>query len=68
MDIHGQKLNLTASRSRLIHISLKPFYEKALKKLKESCKDTSFSISEARSASGCEFNFDEIGFVQLGQQ
>ena len=48
------------------YINDKPFYEGALKRLQESGKSTSFSISRAKGESSCEFNFGERGFVHMG--
>jgi len=48
------------------YINDKPFYENARKRLRESGKMTSFSISEAKGSSSCEFNFGEKGFVHMG--
>lgn len=48
------------------YINDKPFYEGALKRLQESGKTTSFSISIAKGVSSCEFNFGEKGFVHMG--
>lgn len=48
------------------YINDKPYYENALRKLHESGLTTAFSISEAKSASSCEFNFGEAGFVHMG--
>ena len=48
------------------YINDKPFYEKAKKRLNESGKLTSYSISEAKGPSSCEFNFGEKGFVHMG--
>jgi hypothetical protein len=48
------------------YINDKPFYEGALKKLKESGKVPAFSISHAKGESSCEFNFGEKGFVHMG--
>jgi len=48
------------------YINDKPFYDGALKRLKESGKTTAFSISQAKGVSSCEFNFGEKGFVHMG--
>ncbi len=48
------------------YINDKPFYNGALKRLQESGKTTSFSISLAKGVSSCEFNFGEKGFVHMG--
>jgi hypothetical protein len=48
------------------YINDKPFYEGALKRLREKSKITAFSISQAKGESSCEFNFGERGFVQMG--
>ena len=48
------------------YINDKLFYEGALKRLQESGKTTSFSISLAKGVSSCEFNFGEKGFVHMG--
>jgi hypothetical protein len=48
------------------YINDQPFYENARKRLKESGKLTSFSISEAKGPSSCEFNFGDKGFVHMG--
>jgi hypothetical protein len=48
------------------YINDKPFYEGALRRLRESAKTNGFSISEAKGPSSCEFNFGEKGFVQMG--
>ena len=48
------------------YINDKPFYENAKKRLNESGKLTSYSISEAKGPSSCEFNFGEKGFVHMG--
>ncbi len=48
------------------YINDKPFYEGALKRLQESSKTTSYSISLAKGVSSCEFNFGEKGFVHMG--
>jgi hypothetical protein len=37
-----------------------------LQRLQESGKTTAFSISQAKGASSCEFNFGEQGFVHMG--
>jgi len=42
------------------------FYQKAKKRLLKSQRVTGYSISEARGASSCEFNFGEKGFMQMG--
>ena len=48
------------------YINDKPLYENARKRLHESGKNTSFSVSEAKGPSSCEFNFGEKGFVHMG--
>jgi hypothetical protein len=48
------------------YINDKRFYDNALLRLHESGLTTAFSISEAKGASSCEFNFGEIGFVHMG--
>jgi hypothetical protein len=48
------------------YINDKPFYEGALKRLREKSKITAFSISQAKGESSCEFNFGEKGFVHMG--
>jgi len=48
------------------YINDKPFYDGALKRLQQSGRMTAFSISHARGASSCEFNFGELGFVHMG--
>jgi hypothetical protein len=48
------------------YINDKPFYEGALEMLLNSGKKTAFSISQAKGASSCEFNFGEKGFVHMG--
>jgi hypothetical protein len=48
------------------YINDKRFYEGASKRLQESGKKTAFSISQAKGASCCEFNFGEKGFVHMG--
>jgi hypothetical protein len=48
------------------YINDQPFYLKAKKLLLESGKLTSFSISEAKGPSSCEFNFGDKGFVHMG--
>jgi hypothetical protein len=48
------------------YINDRNFYQNAKIRLHESGKETGFSISEARGASSCEFNFGEKGFVQMG--
>jgi hypothetical protein len=48
------------------YINDKPFYDNAKKSLLESGKLTSFSISEAKGPSSCDFNFGDKGFVQMG--
>ena len=47
------------------YINDKPFYEGALKKLRESGKTTGFSISHAKGESSCEFNSGENGYVHM---
>lgn len=48
------------------YINDKPFYENAKKRLLEGGQKTSFSISEAKGPSSCEFNFGDQGFVHMG--
>lgn len=48
------------------YINDKPFYEGALQRLGDSGRKTAFSISRAKGTSSCEFNFGEVGFVQMG--
>lgn len=48
------------------YINDKPYYENALRKLQESGLTTAFSISEAKGASSCGFNFGETGFMHMG--
>jgi hypothetical protein len=48
------------------YINDNPFYENAKKQLLESGKMTSFSVSQAKGPSSCDFNFGEKGFVHMG--
>jgi len=48
------------------YINDKPFYVNAKKHLHESGKSTSYSVSEAKGPSSCDFNFGEKGFVHMG--
>jgi hypothetical protein len=48
------------------YINDKKFYQAALKKLESSGRKTAYSISQERGESSCEFNFGEVGFVQMG--
>lgn len=48
------------------YINDKSFYENAKKHLLEIGKTTSFSVSEAKGPSSCDFNFGEKGFVHMG--
>ncbi|MGD2027007.1 MAG: transglutaminase domain-containing protein, partial [Anaerolineales bacterium] len=48
------------------YINDRLFYQKALKKLHSSGETTSFSISESKGPSSCEFNYGDVGFVQMG--
>jgi hypothetical protein len=48
------------------YINDKPFYDRALRKLKASGWSTGFSISLAMGSSSCAFNFGEQGFVHMG--
>ena len=47
------------------YINDKPFYENAKKHLLETGKLTSFSISEPKGPSSCEFNFGDKSFVHM---
>jgi hypothetical protein len=48
------------------YINDKRFYERALKQLQGSSKLHAYSISRAKGASSCAFNFGEKGFVHMG--
>lgn len=48
------------------YINDKPYYENALRKLRDSGLTTAYSISEAKGDSSCEFNFGEAGFMHMG--
>jgi len=48
------------------YINDKRYYENALLKLHNSGLTTAYSISEAKGASSCEFNFGEVGFMHMG--
>jgi hypothetical protein len=48
------------------YINDKAFYDAALQKLQDSGRKTGYSISLAKGASSCEFNFGEKGFVHMG--
>ncbi len=48
------------------YINDKPYYENALRKLHAGGMTTAYSISEAKGASSCEFNFGEVGFMHMG--
>ena len=48
------------------YINDQPFYENAKRFLHESGKLTSYSISEAKGSSSCEFNLGDKGFVHMG--
>jgi hypothetical protein len=48
------------------YINDQAFYQKALHKLEDSGRKNGFSISLEKDPSSCEFNFGEIGFVQMG--
>ena len=48
------------------YINDKTFYERALKKLKNSGKPIGYSVSFIDGKSSCEFNFGEKGFVHMG--
>jgi hypothetical protein len=48
------------------YINDKPFYERALKRLQTSGRPLGYSISLENGQPSCEFNFGELGFVQMG--
>lgn len=48
------------------YINDKPFYERALNRLKASDQSIGYSISLEKGESSCEFNFGEKGFVHMG--
>ena len=48
------------------YINDKPFYDQAVRRLRNSGWATGFSISEAKGGSSCAFNFGEQGFVHMG--
>jgi hypothetical protein len=48
------------------YINDKPFYDKALKKLRDDHQSLGYSICIADGKSSCEFNFGEKGFAQFG--
>jgi hypothetical protein len=48
------------------YINDKPFYERALSRLRKSGSGIGYSVSFVEGRSSCEFNFGEIGFVHMG--
>ena len=48
------------------YINDRHFYKGALQRLRERRGIAGFSIYEAEGGSSCDFNFGEIGFVQMG--
>jgi len=60
IDIEGKWKSIDS------YINDKPLYERALQKLDRSGKVTGYSISRAKGDSSCEYNFGEMGFVQMG--
>ena len=66
LEAYSGNAQITAFLNTYHDINDKPFYTKALRHLEESGEKTGFSISQAKGPSSCEFNFDELGFVQMG--
>jgi hypothetical protein len=48
------------------YINDKPFYERAVKRLKKSGRPLGYSVSFKDGKTSCEFNFGEQGFVHMG--
>jgi len=48
------------------YINDQAFYINALQKLEDSSQENGFSISREKGSSSCDFNFGDIGFVQMG--